>query len=221
MNSSLVLDKIIKQTASSIKTEVIRVLNTPLSSRAIRRVQKVYVEQSTSFLLDKILKANERLTAEHSIDQHIIRGLTEALKNEKKRRKRRIRLNLIEEKEEGPQFFSSSKMQATRNFQTSKKKKKLQKKQEITKKRTQIVINKVLKEKVKQKRFLAAAEKRRLKEKALRAKAVEKQAQNELNFAATRPRQLIVRLKLPRTGSIEGGMSKIRLSMLKKKKWRG
>ena len=97
-------------------------------------------------------------------------------------------------------------MQAARNFQTSKEKKKLQKKQEISKKRAQTIINKVLKEKAKQERFLAAAEKRRLKEKVLRAKTIEKQAQNELNFVVIRSRQLrqlIVRLKLSRTGSME------------------
>ena len=174
-----------------------------MTNRAIRRVHKVYLKEPTSFLLEKILKANERLIVEYFIDQHIIRELIETFKNEKKRRKKEARLNLINEKEEGPQFFSSSKMQATRNFQASKEKKKLQKKQEIAEKRAQIVINKVLKEKAKQKRSLAAAEKRRLKEKALRAKTIEKQIQNELNFAATRLRQLIVRLKLPRTRSIE------------------
>ena len=94
-------------------------------------------------------------------------------------------------------------MQAARNFQTLKEEKKLQKKQEIAKKRAQIVINKVLKEKIKQKRFLAAAEKQRLKEKVLRAKTIEKQIQNELNFVVIRSRQLIVRLKLSRTRSIE------------------
>ena len=99
-------------------------------------------------------------------------------------------------------------MQAAKNFQVSKEKKKLQKKQEIAKKRAQTIINKVLKEKIKQERFLAAVEKRRLKEKVLRAKTIEKQAQNELNFVVIRPRQprqLIVRLKLPRTRPMKRG----------------
>ena len=129
--------------------------------------------------------------------------MIETLKNEKKRRKKRVQLNLIKKKEEKSQFFNSSKVQAIKNFQTLKKREAFQKKQNITKKQAQFVINKVLKEKVKQKQFLVVVEKRKLKEKALRAKAIEKKTQNELNFVVTRSRQLIVRLKLSRTRSIE------------------
>ena len=190
------LDKIIKKETPSVETEAIQV-STPMTNRAVRRVHKAYVKQPTSHLLEKILNANERLAAEHSIDQHAIRGLIEALKMEKKRRKRGAPLNLMGEREEGPQFFSPSKVQAARNFQASKEEEKLKKQEEIAEKRAQTVINKAMKEKEKQNRSLLAAEKRRLKEEDLLAKAVEKQAQNELKTVASRPRQLIVRLKLP------------------------
>ena len=75
-------------------------------------------------------------------------------------------MNLIEKKNEF-QFFSLSKMQAVRNYQTSKKKKKFQKKQDIAEKRAKFVLNKVLKQKVKQEGALAAAKKRRLKNEVL------------------------------------------------------
>lgn len=160
-------------------------------------MHRSYVKQPTSFLLGKILNANERLAAEHSISQHIIQGLTEALKMKKKRRKRDVRLNLIGEKEERPQFFSFNKVQAARNFQASKEEEKLKKQEDIAGKRAQTVINKVLKEKEKLNWFLLAVEKQRLKNESLQAKTVEKQTQHELQMIVARSRSLIVRLKLP------------------------
>ena len=196
LNPSLMLDQIIKKPASFIKTEVFQV-STPMTNLEVRRVHKAYAQHPTFLLLEKILNANERLASEHSIDQHIIRGLTEALKMEKKRRKRGARLNLLGEKDDGPQFFSPSKVQAAKDFQTSKEEEKLKKQEDIAEKRAQTVINKALKEKAKVDRSLLAAEKRRLKKEAMEAKAVEKQAQNELKMVAFRPRQLIVKLKMP------------------------
>lgn len=83
LSPSLVLNQIIKKPASPIKTEVIQV-STLMINWAVRWVHRAYIKQSTSCLLQKILNANERLAAEHFIDQHIIRGLTKALKMEKK-----------------------------------------------------------------------------------------------------------------------------------------
>ena len=160
------LDKIIKKATSLIETEKIQVF-TSMSSRAVRRVHKAYAKHSTSLLLEKILHVNEQLAAEHSIDQHLIHGLIDALKQEKKRRKRGVRLNLIEEKEEGAQFFSPSKVQAARNFQASKEDKKLKKQEKVAEKRAQSVINKVQKEKAKLEQSLIAAKKRQWKDEAL------------------------------------------------------
>ena len=175
LNPSLVLDKIVKKATSLVETENIQVF-TPMSSRAVRRVHKAYAKHPTSLLLEKILHANEQLAAEHSIDQHLIHVLIDALKQEKKRRKRGVRLNLIGEKEEGAQFFNPSKVQAARNFQASKKEKKFKKQKKITEKRAQSIINKVQKEKAKLEQSLIAAKKRQWKDEALQTKAVEKQA---------------------------------------------
>lgn len=146
LNPFFVLDKIIKKATSLVETENIQVF-TFMNSRAVRRVHKAYAKHPTSLLLKKILHVNERLTVEHSTDQHLIHGLIDALKQKKRRRKRGVRLNLIEEKEEGAQFFSPSKMQAARNFQASKKEEKSKKQKKIAEKRTQSIINKVQKEK--------------------------------------------------------------------------
>lgn len=94
--------------------EVSQCIQTPMAIHAVR-----------------ILRANERLAAERSIDQHIIRGFTISLREEKKRRQRGKRLNLLGVEDSGPQFFSPSKVQAARDRQAVKEDEKLQKQQEI------------------------------------------------------------------------------------------
>lgn len=174
-----------------------------MTSQAVCRVHKAYLKQSESPLLKKILHANEQLAAEHLIDQHIIQRLTEALKQEKKRRKRGARLNLMREHEAGSQFFSPIKVQTARNFQVSKEQKKLKKQKNLVEKRAQSVVNKALKEKAKFERSSAAVEKRRLKDEVLQTKAAEKQTQKKFNFAARRSQQLIVKPKMSNRSSKE------------------
>ena len=177
--------------------EVSQAPKTPMTGRAVRRIQKAYEKQPNKLLLSKIFTANERLAATHSIDQHIIRGLCEALKFEKKRRKRGKRLNLLGEEDSGPQFFSPGRVQAARAWQASKDDEQTQRQADIAEKRAQSVVNRSMKEKARQERALAAAEKRELREEVKQFKAVEKQAQQELKIAANMPKQLVVRLKIP------------------------
>ena len=136
-----------------------------------------------------------------SINQHVIRDLLNALKDEKKRRKIDKKLNLLNEHHFESQFFSSKKMQAIKIYQAAKDEKKSRKQENMTEKRAQIIANKILKNKEKQERALIAAKKRQFNEKRQKAKEIEKQAQNELKFAANRSKQLVVRLKLPSTGT--------------------
>ena len=72
-------------------------------------------------MLELVFRANERLAAQHSIDEHEKRGLTEALRAEKKKRQRGKRLNLLGEEDVGPQFFSPSRILAARAFQAAKR----------------------------------------------------------------------------------------------------
>ena len=91
-----------------------------ITYRAVRRFQKVYKKNPDPQLLTKLFRANLYLASQHSIDCHIKSGLTEALKNEKKRRRRDKQLNLVDEDNIGPQFFSPYRVQATRDYQESK-----------------------------------------------------------------------------------------------------
>ena len=56
--------------------------------RTVRRIQKFYEKQSIRALLFKIFIVNERFAVNEFINQYVIRDLLNALKNEKKRRKK-------------------------------------------------------------------------------------------------------------------------------------
>ena len=66
-----------------------------MTFRAVRRIYRAYKVKFIKSFLSKILRINERLAVEHSINQYVIRGLIKALKYEKKRRRRGKRLNLL------------------------------------------------------------------------------------------------------------------------------
>ena len=89
-----------------------RMLRTPMTSHAVRRIQQQYRIAPNSPLLAKVFLANERLTAQHSIDQHTLKGLMDTLKAEKKKRQRGKRLNLLGEEGSRPQFFSPARIEA-------------------------------------------------------------------------------------------------------------
>jgi hypothetical protein len=92
-----------------------------MTSRAIRRIHRQYKRDNSEGKLKLILHGHERLAAQHTIDEHIINGLQEAFKIEKKKQARGKRLNLIGiEDDSGPQFFSPSQIQAARRFQAEK-----------------------------------------------------------------------------------------------------
>jgi hypothetical protein len=93
---------------------------TPMTSRAIRRLQKSYKNSPTERRLDQVFRASERLAAQHAIDIHEKRGLVEAFRLEKQKRSRGKRLNLLGEDYSGPQFFSPSRIKAAQAFQAAK-----------------------------------------------------------------------------------------------------
>ena len=120
-NSSLVLDKISKK--QSIKTLII--LKIPITYRASRYMHRIYKFKPKDIFVLKLLRVNKHLIAERSISQYVIKGLLEALKQEKKRRKRNKRLNLLNEEDSGAQFFSLTRIQAVREYQAIKEENKL------------------------------------------------------------------------------------------------
>lgn len=87
-----------------------------------------------------MLKSNKQLIFKTNCLKFENKGLIEALKAKKKKKNRGKRLNLLSEKDDGPQLFSFLRVQATYNFIYDKKveksnKKKMQRRKKKSNKR--------------------------------------------------------------------------------------
>lgn len=200
LDSSVVLDVIRKPTPIEA-SDALTTLKTPMTSKAVRRLHRIYRNAPDSPILAKILWANSRLAAQHSIDQHMMNGLIDALKNEKKRRKRGKRLNLLGEEDSGPQFFSPARVQAARDLQTTKEEQEAQRRQDILDKKAEAATKRQLKEEEKKHRAAVAAAKRELAAEAKAVKTAEKQAQRELKEVVNGHNQGQQRLQGQSTGT--------------------
>lgn len=154
-----------------------------MTCKAVRRVQRQFRKAPSPTILSKILRANERLAAQHSIDQHVVNGLINTLRNEKKRRQRGKRLNLVGEEDSGPQFFSPSRVQAARDRRDQKEMEEAQRQQDILDKRAQAALKKQQKEAEKAQRSELTAKRRELAVEAKAQEAAQNQAQKELKEA--------------------------------------
>jgi hypothetical protein len=96
------------------------IARTPLTSRTTRRVHKEYKRAPTQKGLALIFRGHEELAAKDSINQHIIKGLQQSLKLEKKKRQKGKRLNLVGEEDYGPQFFTPERVRAAIDYQAQK-----------------------------------------------------------------------------------------------------
>lgn len=174
---------------------------TPMTGRAVRRLQKAYKKAPSEPLVAKLFKANERLAAENSIGTHMILGLTAALIEEKRRRKRGKRLNLLGEEEPGPQFFSPGRVTAARAWQAEKEEEEQQHRQDIESRKALAASKKLQKEDEKLQKAAAAIKKQRLAAEAKTAKAAEIQARKELREEAKRYKKGLLELQKRSTGS--------------------
>ena len=100
---SVILSKI---TCPEPVPELIIQEKTPIACASVRRIHKAYRRSPTAKRLGFIFHANIQLAAQHSIDLHTISGLVKSLKEEKKKRSRRKRLNLCGDENVGAQFYS-------------------------------------------------------------------------------------------------------------------
>ena len=158
---------------------------TPMTCRAVRRIGRVYRKAPTSIVANKVLRAAEKLSSQHAIDQHTINGLTQALRDEKKRRQRGKRLNLLGENDSGAQFFSPGRIQAAREWQTQKATNEATRQQEIANAKALAVTKKAQKEADKLQRSIASMRRRQLAAEVKVQKAINRQAQQELKQAAS------------------------------------
>src|SRR5450432_4368274 len=93
---------------------------TPLTYRITRQAHREYKKAPSRKGLELIFYSYEQLATKDSINQHIIKGLQQSLKLEKKKRKLGKRLNLIGEEDYRPQFFTPERVYAAINYQAQK-----------------------------------------------------------------------------------------------------
>jgi hypothetical protein len=154
--------------------------STPMTCRAVQRMQKAYKKDPTRRRLNFIFNANLRLAAQHSIDVHTIQGLITALKNEKKKRKRGKRLNLVREEDNGPQFFSLPRVFCALDYADRKEAKEQAKRERIKAKKIAVAAKKVHKAQEKADRAIKAAKRRQLAAEKKIQHAIDVQARKEL-----------------------------------------
>ena len=156
-NAAVVLDTITIPCIQQDTAIAMQVIKTPTTCRAVRHFQQAYKKNPDPQLLTKLFRANLYLASQHSVDCHIESGLTEALKDKKKRRRCGKRLNLVGEDDIGPQFFSPCRIQAARDYQESKDAEEALRQQAIADKKVAAATKKLQKEKEKEERAHSAA----------------------------------------------------------------
>ena len=135
-NRAMVMSKI-KRPEPIDSPKASQSLQTPMDCMAVRRIHRQFQKAPSSPLLTKIFRANEKMAARHSVDQHVIRGLVSSLQEVKRRKKRGKRLNLIGEEDSGPQFFSPGRVQAAKDNQTKKEEEEQERRRLIDERRAQ------------------------------------------------------------------------------------
>ena len=87
-NPVIILDKITLVATQQDIAITVQEIKTPVMYRAVRHFQKAYIKNLDPQLLTKFFWANFYLASQHLINHHIKIGLTEALRDEKKRKRR-------------------------------------------------------------------------------------------------------------------------------------
>lgn len=166
-----------------------------MSCRAVRRVQKAYKKSPTKARLFLIFRSNERLAAQHSIDQHAISGLISALKHEKKKRSRGKRLNLMGDVDTGPTFWSPTKVVRALAYQGRKEVEEQHERDRIAGNKATAAANKLRKAQERIERSLQVIERRRIAAEKKLQHAADVQARKELREAAKTPRNYRIPVK--------------------------
>ena len=179
-NPSVVLDKIARL---ELLPELVNE-RTPMGCQSIQKMHRAYQRSPTVKRLNFILHANVRLAAQHSIDKHTLSGLVRALKEEKKKRSRGKRLNLMGEESNGPQFYSLCTIHRAKAYALEKEALEQANRDRIASKKVVAAANKVRKEQEKAERGLRAMERCRITAEKKLQHAVDIQACKELQQAA-------------------------------------
>ena len=141
-------------TSPSNKDKPLKPSSTLMTSKSIRWAQKVYKANPTKANLDVILWLQEQLAVQHKINKHIQAGLVETLSNEKKRRKRGKKLNLVGKENSRALLYYSSMVCIALAIEAERKAIAIAKKAEKNTRKTQVIEDKQRKEAAAQERAL-------------------------------------------------------------------
>jgi len=145
-----------------------------------------------------LFRSQQRLAAQHEIDQHIQRGLFETIQDEKKRRRRGKRLNLVGEETGSAELWNTAKIEQAKGLVLEKTTKALQEKEDK-------VQGKVIKAKEKLEQAMEAHKSRVKKTKNARIKHLIQEAEKERKALAKldskKPFILVLQYKKPASHS--------------------
>ena len=150
-----------------------------MTSKSIRRIQKLYRADPCKENIDLIFRSQQRLAAQHEIDQHIQRGLFETVKAEKQRRQRRKRLNLVSKEDTSTQIFPPHQVLAAKDYAAKKQADIDLKKAETAAKKVVAVENKQKKEEEAQERAIQREVEKEVKAQAKAEEKAAKEAQKK------------------------------------------
>ena len=181
-------------------------LKTPLSSYAMRQLaRKGHLNVWDNYIL-AMLRGSEQLAAKADCLEFENKRLMEALKAERKKRNRGKRLNLFGEEDDGPQLFSSSRVQAARNFAHDKEVEKEQYKKDVEERKKEQQRRKVQEEIEKKARADARSALRIVRqEKVLKKKelAAQKKADREAKKAQITSKVLLSQVNKNPPGGVQ------------------
>lgn len=125
------------QLQNDSESEVLLV-KTPMTTKGVRRLQREWQRNPTPGKLSLLFRSQEALAAQHELDLHIKRGLFEIIKEEKRRRQRGKRLNLVGEEGMGAQLFSAEVVCKAKDFASEKETREALEKNEKVKRKEEL-----------------------------------------------------------------------------------
>ena len=184
-NPQAVLSQITKPKVPTVQ----QAITTPLTCRTTRRFHKSYQKSPIFAKTQKLIKANERLTAKTSLYEHQLRGLEKSLQLEKRKRKKGKKLHGAGKATGGAQFWGPEEIQAAKERNVIKEAEKQSIEDEKAAKKASAMEKKLQNEREKAQRAIKMAEKRQARAEEKLQKVATKQALQELKLAAAQTTQ--------------------------------
>jgi hypothetical protein len=208
LNGELVVQIIERPVTPPPRTEIddTPLIKTPYTTKSIRHFQADYKRAPAEEKLQKLFKANEVLATQHSVDEHVKKGLIETVAMEKKRRKRGKKLNILGKEDHGPQFFSPTTLVAARERQEELEAKEEEEKARKASKKITAAENKARKEAEKEERALQRTITKEAKAELEAEKKAKKEAEKQAKAAAKLASKVPVKkkdtVKLPKIAPV-------------------